>query len=148
MKNTMLLLVLACSTAVAACTSFEHSSTTTGPSSISALGGLWTSGNVVPSPDSCTNFQWNATEQTPTSARGSFSATCAGNLKLQGTAEGTLSGSTIKWTATGNASAADLPSCPFTLSGTAEPGPSSVRIPYSGDTCLGKVSGVEVLHRK
>jgi len=31
--------------------------------------------------------------------------------------------------------------------GTAEIGLDSVRVPYSGDTCLGKVSGVETLRR-
>jgi len=25
---------------------------------------------------------------------------------------------------------------------------NSIRVPYSGDTCLGKVSGVEILNRK
>jgi hypothetical protein len=152
MKNATLLLVLACAAAAAGCTGFEHKSTLTEPSSspsgISGLVGVWTSGNIIPSPDSCTAFEWHATEQTPTSARGDFSATCASNLKLQGTAEGTLSGSAISWSARGNASAADLASCAFTLTGTAELGPTSVRIPYSGDTCLGKVSGVETLHRK
>jgi hypothetical protein len=34
-----------------------------------------------------------------------------------------------------------------TLSGTAELGVDSIRIPYSGDTCLWKVSGVETLRR-
>ncbi len=149
MRNASLLVTLACLTA-AGCTGFEHKTTVTGPSSstMSGLSGAWTSGNIVPSPDSCTDFRWNITEQSPTRASGSFSATCAGGLKLQGTAEGTLSGSSIKWTANGNASAQDLASCAFTLTGTAELGVDSVRIPYSGDTCLGKVSGVETLHRK
>jgi hypothetical protein len=149
MRNTWLLVALAC-VSTAACTGFEHKSTVTGPSSstISGLTGAWTSGNIVPPPDSCTDFRWNVTEQSPTRARGSFSATCAGGLKLQGTAEGTLGGSTINWNASGNASVQDLASCAFTLTGTAELGVDSVRIPYSGDTCLGKVSGVEVLHRR
>jgi hypothetical protein len=34
-----------------------------------------------------------------------------------------------------------------TLTGTAELGVDSIRIPYAGDTCLGKVSGVETLRR-
>ena len=33
------------------------------------------------------------------------------------------------------------------LTGTAEIGVDSIRVPYSGDTCLGKVSGVEVLRK-
>jgi hypothetical protein len=38
-------------------------------------------------------------------------------------------------------------SCEISLTGTAELLSESIRIPYSGDTCLGKVSGVETLKR-
>jgi hypothetical protein len=133
----------------AACLDFEHKSSL-GPTSTaaSALAGSWSSSNIIPSPDSCTDFKWDATEQTGTSASGSFSATCAGSLKLTGTAQGTLSGSTVQWSAAGNATAADLPSCPITLRGTAELTTDSIRVPYSGDTCLGPVSGVENLKRR
>ena len=64
----------------------------------------------VPSPGICTDFKWNVTEQTDDVAKGSFSATCAGNLKLTGTAEASLSGSTIAWSAQGNATAPGLTS--------------------------------------
>jgi hypothetical protein len=59
-----------------------------------------------------------------------------------------LSGSTITWNAQGNATAPGLTSCAITLAGTAELLTDSIRVPYSGDTCLGKVSGVETLKRK
>ena len=135
---------------LAGCFGFEHTSTLTGPSGsgVNALMGSWTSASVVPTPSSCTDFKWNVTEQTASSAKGSFSATCANDLKVAGTAEGTLSGSTIAWTASGNATAPSLSSCAITLGGTAELGTDSIRVPYSGDTCLGKVSGVEVLKRR
>jgi len=134
----------------AGCLEFEHKSslgpTTTG---IGALAGAWSSTNLVPSPSTCTDFQWNVTDQTETSAGGSFSATCAGELKLNGTARGVLSGSVITWTAQGNATAPGLAaSCAITLTGTAELTVTSIRVPYSGDTCLGKVSGVENLQRR
>jgi hypothetical protein len=132
-----------------ACLEFEHKNTI-GPtaSGISALGGTWTSSNLIPSASTCTDFVWNVTEQTGTSASGSFSATCAGQLKLNGTARGTLSGSVISWNADGSATASGLPSCGITLTGTAELTATSIRVPYSGDTCLGKVSGVENLQRR
>jgi len=135
--------------ATAGCIGFEHSSSVTGPSAsgISALMGSWSSASVIPSPSSCTDFKWNVTEQTSTTAKGSFSATCANDLKVTGTAQGTLNGSTIVWNAVGNANAPGLPSCAITLNGTAEIGADSIRVPYSGDTCLGKVSGVEVLRK-
>lgn len=136
--------------AAGGCLGFERKSTVTAPtaSGVSALIGTWTSSNVIPSAASCTDFKWSATEQTTNSARGAFSATCANELKLSGTAEGTLSGSIVNWKAQGTASAAGLVSCPFLLNGTAEPGVDSIRVPYSGDTCLGRVTGVEVLRKQ
>jgi hypothetical protein len=136
--------------AAAGCFEYERKSTLTGPSSsgISALVGNWSSSNIIPSASACTDFKWNVTEQTSTSAKGSFSATCARELKVNGTAEGMLNGGGgINWNATGNASAPGLPSCAVALTGTAELGVDSVRVPYAGDTCLGKVSGVEILRR-
>lgn len=148
-RNLSLALALAATVGLGACAGFEHSSSSTAPSTpgVSALMGNWTSATIIPSPSSCTDFKWNVSEQTSTSAKGSFSATCANNLKLAGTAQGTLSGSTITWSANGNASAPDLPTCAIALTGTAELGVDSIRIPYAGDTCLGKVSGVEILKK-
>jgi hypothetical protein len=151
MKKNLLGIILAAAAAVTAtgCFEFDHTSTLTGPSANDAasLLGTWTSSSVVPSPSSCTNFRWTATEQTANSAAGSFSATCSGTLNVSGTAQGTLTGTTVQWTGTGTATAPDLPSCAISLSGTAELGTDSIRIPYSGTTCLGPVSGVEILKR-
>ena len=137
--------------ATSACFGYERTSTVTQPTGstgVAALLGSWTSASIVPSPSTCTDFKWNVTEQTGNSARGSFSATCANDLKLSGTAQGTLSGSVINWNAQGTASAPALPACAVSLTGTAEIGIDSVRVPYSGDTCAGRVSGVEVLRRQ
>jgi hypothetical protein len=150
MKNALQLgLCIAVAALSAACLGFERKSTVTGPSGagISTLLGSWSSGNIVPSPASCSDFKWNVTEQTGNRAKGTFSATCAGDLKLTGNAEGTLSGSTVTWAAQGTASAPGLPSCDITLTGTAEIQVDAVRVPYSGKTCLGAVSGTEVLRR-
>lgn len=151
MKKTALLLALSMAAgSAAACIGFERTSSLTGPSAggIGALSGSWSSDNIIPSPNSCTDFKWEAAEQTATTARGSFTATCAGDLKLTGTAQGTLSGSGVTWSAQGNATAPGLTACGIALNGTAELGVDSIRIPYSGTTCLGPVSGVEVLKRK
>ena len=150
MKHSIKLVIcLVVAASSGACFGFERKSTVAGPSAsgLSTLMGSWSSSNIIPSPASCTNFKWNVSEQTANSAKGSFSATCAGDLQLAGTAEGTLSGSTINWSARGTGTAPGLPSCAISLTGTAEIGIDSVRVPYSGDTCLGKVSGVEVLRR-
>lgn len=151
MKNYIFASALALSLAAAGCASFEHTSTTTGPSAtgVAALMGTWASASsVVPSASTCSDFKWNATEQTPTTAKGSFSATCAGTLKVTGTAQGVLSGSVITWSAQGDATGSDGIACRITLTGTAEIGANSIRVPYSGDTCMGKVSGVEILNKK
>ena len=152
MKNRILAALLSASALVATgCIGFERKSTLTEPTAAGngALLGSWSSGNIIPSPDSCTDFKWNVTEQTATSAKGNFSASCAGDLKLSGTAQGAFTTSaTIAWSGTANATAPGLTSCAVSLSGTAELQVDSIRIPYTGDTCLGKVSGVEILKRR
>mgnify|MGYP006145594137 CR=1 FL=1 len=54
----------------------------------------------------------------------------------------------VAWKGQANATGPGLTSCNVTLSGTAELLVDSIRIPYTGDTCLGKVSGVEILKRR
>lgn len=149
MKNYIGGSALALAVAAAGCAGFEHTSTSPTAAGVNALMGNWISASsVIPAVSTCSDFKWNATEQTATTAKGSFSATCAGDLKVAGTAQGTLSGSVIAWSATGAATSPGLPSCAVTLTGTAELGAESIRVPYSGDTCLGKVSGVEILKKK
>ena len=149
MKHYFFAIVLVVAVAASGC-SYESQTTTTAPSStgLASLIGTWTSTTAIPTATTCTDFKWSATEQTGTSARGSFSATCAGDLKLQGTASGTLTGTVITWSANGSAQSAVIPSCAITLTGTAELGLNSIRVPYSGNTCLGPVSGVELLNRR
>lgn len=150
MKNTFQLITcLALAAATTACVGFERQSTVAGPSAagVGALMGNWSSSNIIPTPTACTDFKWNVTEQTANSAKGAFSASCPGDLKLSGTAQGTLNGSIITWSAEGTGSAPGLTSCAIALTGTAEIGFDSVRVPYSGTTCLGAVSGTEILRR-
>jgi len=151
MKNRILMAVLSLSAVAATgCIGFERESNPTAPTTAGngTLLGNWSSANLIPAPSSCTDFKWNVAEQTPVSAKGSFSASCAGDLKVVGTAQGqfTTSG-TINWSGEANATAPGLTACKVSLTGTAELGVDSIRIPYSGDTCLGKVSGVETLRK-
>lgn len=151
MKNRLLIALVSLASAMTTgCFGFEHKSSLTGPSAVGAgaLLGSWTSSSIVPSPSSCTDFKWNATEQTNTTARGTFSATCAGDLRLSGTAEGALTTSgTITWAAQGNATGPGLTTCGISLTGSAQLTVDSIRIPYTGNTCLGPVSGTEELRR-
>jgi hypothetical protein len=152
MKNHAFATILCFAVAASGCVGYSSKSTATGPTAtgVDALMGNWasTGASVIPSPSTCTDFKWNPTEQTSTSAKGSFSATCAGDLKVSGTATGTLTGSVISWAANANAATPSAPTCAVLLAGTAELGVESIRIPYSGTTCQGPVSGVEILNKK
>lgn len=152
MKNYLFAFVVCVAVAASGCVGYENKTVTTGPSStgVAALMGNWASANasILPAPSTCTDFKWNPTEQTATTAKGSFSASCAGDLKVNGTASGTLSGTTVNWSANATATTPATPSCAIVLTGTAELGVDSIRIPYSGNTCLGPVSGVEILNRR
>lgn len=145
MKKCSLLAALAL--AASGCIGYERETLGPSPTGAGALMGNWTSGSLIPQPGQCSDFKWNVTEQSGNTAAGTFSAVCAGNLRLNGTARGTLSGSTITWTAQATASVPEIASCPIALSGTAELLVDSIRIPYAGTTCLGPVSGVETLRR-
>jgi hypothetical protein len=152
MKNrTLLVALLIAAASAAGCTGFERESSSTAPTAAgsNSLLGAWTSSSVIPSPSTCTDFVWTVSEQTGTSARGSFSATCAGELKLTGVAQGAFTHPTaIAWSASGNATGPGLTSCAISLTGTATLGTDAIRIPYNGTTCLGPVSGIESVRRR
>jgi hypothetical protein len=151
MRTRILVIALSLGVAAAAaCTGFEHKSSLTEPTAAgtSSLLGSWTSSQLIPTPSTCTDFKWTVSEQTATSAKGSFSATCPGDLRFTGTAQGLMTSPTaITWSADANATAPGLTSCTLKLTGTATIGVDSISIPYSGDTCLGKVSGIETLKK-
>jgi hypothetical protein len=157
MKTSIFACVLAVSIAAAGCVGFDHSSSVTTPTTTTTtnlLAGTWqsvqdASGTIIPDPNTCTNFKWVATSQTATSAAGSFSADCNG-VTFNGTASGTLTGTTAAWSANGTATGSALPQspCAISLTGTAELGTNSIRVPYSGTTCMGIVAGVQVLNKK
>jgi hypothetical protein len=152
MRIRLLLIILSVTTVAAAgCTSLERESSLTSPSAggNNSLLGSWTSSSLIPTPSTCTDFKWNVAEQTGTSAKGSFSATCPGDLKLTGTAQGSFNSSTaIAWSAQGNATAPGLTSCAINLTGSATVGTDSIVVPYKGTTCLGPVEGIETLKKR
>ena len=151
MRNRLLVIVVSLAAAAAsACAGFEHKSSLTDPTAAgnNSLLGNWTSSQLIPTPSTCTDFKWTVSEQTGNSARGSFSASCPGDLKFTGTAQGIMTNPTaITWSADANATAPCLTSCSLILTGSATIGVHSIIIPYSGDTCVGKVSGIETLKK-
>lgn len=163
MKRLIATGLLLMAAVTSACTGFERessnvlapspastpSTTTTASPSAPSLLGTWSSNPLSGiSASSCSGFSWQVTSQTPTSIAGTFSATCTNGISASGAASGTLSGTNVPYTVTGNGTVPGFPSCPFSLSGTAVIVDSdTLRIPYAGTTCLGPVSGEETLRR-
>ena len=153
LRLTAVIGLLLVATLASACVETRHE----GPASPSEMAkvlatGSWTSAGTAAAASlnvgSCGNAEWKITSMTDTSAAGTFKAVCGGGLTLEGNAEGKLNGMTADLKASGTVSGAGL-NCPFNLTGLAVPeGLDKVRINYSGTTCLGPVSGSEVLTRR
>jgi len=117
-----------------------------------SLVGTWTSASATPTlpdPSTCGNFTYQIASQTSSSISGTFTAVCGGGLAIAGNVSGTLNGTAVSITVSGTASMPGIPSCPFTLSGNGaiEDNGNTLRVPFTGQTCLGPVSGTEVLRR-
>jgi hypothetical protein len=95
----------------------------------------------------CSDFNWVVTDVTGDTGSGSFTAKCLDNMTVVGTASGQLSGETLTWTATGIGTSPTINNCPISLSGTATMQNNQIRVPFTGTTCLGPVSGTEILRK-
>ena len=153
MRTLAVTVAAALAVVAAACVETRHEGPTS-PSEVAKIlaTGSWTSAATAApaglNVGSCGNLEWKITAMSDTYASGTFKATCGGGLGLEGSAEGKLNGLTADLKANGNVTGAGM-SCPFSLTGTAVPeGLDKVRINYSGTTCLGPVSGSEVLTRR
>jgi hypothetical protein len=155
MRRALLLIVLvAGSAANAACLDFLKDLTKpTVTTSAQSLNGTWATTQSLPGStgslaNSCVNFTWSVTQISGSSGSGTFSATCMGNVQVAGSASGTLNGNTLTWNASATGTVPNLPPCQITLSGTATlEANNKIRIPYAGTTCLGPVSGTEVIQK-
>lgn len=136
--------------ASAACFKINTSPTPVNSTS-TKLGGIWVTIESIPGATaggSCTNFRWAVTEFTGTTGAGTFSATCfSTNVQITGSASGTLSGTNVTWSANATATMEGLPPCAIALGGVAVLETDRIRVPYSGTTCLGPVSGTETIKR-
>jgi hypothetical protein len=149
----MIVAVALVALAAAACVETKSTGVSS-PSEVSAVlaTGSWSSASMTTATTldvgTCGNLEWRITTMTATSASGTFKAVCGGGLTLEGSAEGRLNGLTADLSASGTVSGTGNTTCPFSLTGTAVPASlDSIRITYSGTTCLGPVSGSEVLKR-
>jgi len=150
MTRRLLAFALMCSAAAINSACFEMFQQSTAPKTVNLLGGTWSSAtpNSESLINSCTNFQWTATQKSDTSAAGNFSATCFGVLQLTGTASGTLNNSSVTWQASGLANGGGITDCAISLSGTATLEGDQIRIPFTGTTCQMPVSGTEILRKQ
>jgi hypothetical protein len=156
------LLVTAVLVVTTGCVGFERESSLVTPSAPTlpsapsgqsgSLTGTWSSvvPLTIPSSWTCGSFQWAVTSQTPNTMAGEFYAICAGVVLVQGQASGELNGAAteVALRLDGTATVQNVITCPFTLTGTGHIiDENTIRIPYSGTTCLGPVHGEETLRR-
>ena len=131
----------------------KPSVTTTTTSAADTLGGTWATTQSLPGSsgslaNSCVNYSWTVTQFSGSSGSGTFAATCFGNVSVTGSASGSINGTTITWSANATGTAPNFPACQINLSGTATlEANNKIRIPYAGTTCLGPVSGTEVIQK-
>ena len=132
-----------------ACVTTEDGQSVFGPSSLASLltGSLRSAdaGSPLPTTEACSDFSWTSSETVAGTYSGDFSATCANDVQLDGTATGMLVGDVLNITATGTATPSNLPPCPFTMNGTARLVNGTIELVYNGTTCLGPISGTEIL---
>jgi hypothetical protein len=152
MRRHWIPVIAAAALLTSGCFEFFNKTKVTDPSEVSVtlLGGTWTTSSSTAGSiaASCTNFTWQVTEQSGNSASGNFGATCFGDLTITGSASGTLDGNTLTWSAKATMAAPGFPNCDVQLAGTATLAGDTISIPYAGTTCLGPVSGTEILKKK
>ena len=126
------------------------------PNAPSELGSLFsgtfryeasTGGSSFPSASDCTELELSMTQVNETTYTGGFRAICNEGIELVGDATGILENDVLDVDATGTASLPGVASCDFTLTGTARMEGDAIRVNYTGDTCLGPISGSELLQR-
>jgi len=99
----------------------------------------------ITSSSGCNSIQWIVSSQSGSSATGELRMECKSVFVL-GTGTANVSGSSVAFTLGGTAT---MPSggCTFNVSGTGALTSDTLTLPYSGTTCLGPISGNEVLQR-
>jgi hypothetical protein len=132
----------------------KDSETTTSPTSPSgstsmdAFAGTWSSSTASTPASGCGNVKYTVTPTTATSAAVSFTATCASNITVNGSGAGTLSGSTIDWSASGLVAQGGV-NCPFTFTNSkaALGTDGQIAVNYNGNVCGIPVSGTEMVKK-
>jgi hypothetical protein len=111
---------------------------------LDAFAGTWASITPSTPPTGCGNLRYTVTPTGATTANVTFTATCAGNITVTGSGSGTLSGSTINWTASGLVGQGGV-NCPFTFTNSKATldATNQIVVNYTGTICGIPVSGSE-----
>ena len=116
---------------------------------IQLMTGPWASiASATTLTNTCTDFHWTITEVTGTSGTGTFTAKCMGTIQFRGYRPRHVVGYDSHLV-----SRCDMEprpaerACPISLTGTATFDGTQFRVPYTGTTCLGPVSGTEILRK-
>lgn len=124
--------------------------TTSGSSvAIDAFAGTWQSTSTTVPPAGCGNLTYTVTPVGANAANVTFAATCASNISVSGSGSGTLSGSTITYSATGLVGQGGV-NCPFTFTNntaTIDTTSNQVTVNYSGTVCGIPVSGSDTVKK-
>lgn len=127
-------------------------STPTSPSptvSMDVFAGTWSSATASTPATGCGNVKYTVTPVSSTAANVNFAATCGGNIGVNGSGSGTLSGSTLAWNANGLVSQGGV-NCPFTFTNgkaTQDSASTNIVVTYAGTVCGIPVSGTETVKK-
>ena len=115
---------------------------------VDAFAGTWSSITASSPATGCGNLKYTVTPTTATTANVTFTATCAGNITVTGSGAGTLSGSTITWSANGLVGQGGV-NCPFTFTNSKATMESNgqIVVNYTGTVCGIPVSGTETVKK-
>src|SRR5262245_7795750 len=115
---------------------------------MNAFAGTWSSVTGGTPAAGCGNVKYTVTPLTATSANVQFNGTCAGNITVSGTGNGTLSGSTLNWSATGLVGQGGV-NCPFSFTNSKATTDASGQliVDYTGTVCGIPISGTETVKK-
>ena len=102
----------------------------------------------APTGNTCGNFEWRVTNQTDGIVSGVFLAQCGGGLAVSGSAWAQPSSGMIPITATAGGVGPGIAACNVSFASMAVQDGDAMTVPYAGTTCLGPVSGTEILKRQ
>ncbi len=152
-RITMTMLVLGLTILAAGCEFARQSErfplSPTDVSITPVLLGTWqlsTASSGLPTAGECSELTFSFDQQQGDVYTGTFDGVCGDGTMLTGTATGTYQDGVMTVHAVGTASQGGI-ECAFTLDGTALVTETQINIEYSGTSCLGPVSGSEVLER-